>query len=109
MVVISWLMGSGAYIGGRVSGGSKTGGVLVPMSPGTLCAYGQLRVRSGVISYAVFETPGPEGFSVGCPVERSIEEMEKEAQAWAKAQGDGLTTPKCGFQPTCGMSARHTS
>ena len=83
--------GAGPTLAAALAEEAKLGGVLVPMSPGTLCAYGAItsQVRRDFIRSV--RTRVPEGsVSVG-PVERSIEEMEKEAQAWAKAQGDGLT------------------
>ena len=86
--------GAGPTLAAALAEEAKLGGVLVPMSPGTLCAYGAItsQVRRDFIRSV--RTRVPEGSVSVDPVERSIEEMEKEAQAWAKAQGDGLTDAK---------------
>ncbi|MDE0919239.1 MAG: hydantoinase/oxoprolinase family protein [Arenicellales bacterium] len=85
--------GAGPTLAAALAQEAKLGGVLVPMSPGTLCAYGAItsQVRRDFIRSV--RTRLPHGRMKMTSVEEAIQDMEKEAQAWASAQGDGLADP----------------
>ena len=83
--------GAGPTLAAPLAHEAKLGGVLVPMSPGTLCAYGAItsQVRRDFIRSV--RTRVPEGLMEVDSVETAIREMRAEAETWASAQGDELT------------------
>ena len=85
--------GAGPTLATALAQEAKLGGVLVPMSPGTLCAYGAItsQVRRDFIRSV--RTRLPPGRVEINSVEEAIREMEGEARTWASAQGDGLADP----------------
>ena len=86
--------GAGPTLAAALAQEAKLGGVLVPLSPGTLCAYGAItsQVRRDFIRSV--RTRLPHGRMKITSVEEAIQDMEKEARAWASAQGDGLADPE---------------
>lgn len=72
---------------------AKLGGVLIPLSPGTLCAFGaiQSRVRRDFVRSVRHTLDSSD--SIVEEIEKKLTAMESEALEWVDKEGNGLSQP----------------